>query len=274
MDQRGQIVNCTELRQFLFAFLDNELESGLSIDVQHHIEHCPLCAREAEIERMVRKRMGSALGVEVRELPSLEGLLAGLVGAAGSSAGRDVPARAMRIWPRNGLLAVAAAVLLAVGLIWQFGSGGSAAQRPSLTRLVVADFEHFVEEGQVLQITSSDRATVSAWLEEKTGMGLGRLDPADTAARLRGGRKCNLDGEIAAFAVFDLKGKPVSLVVVDDSVIDLYGMQQAACGRSMCWAAKDDSYHVVACRRRGLIYAAVAELPRETMLTFLANEIP
>jgi len=39
-------MNCRELREYLFAFLDNELDAASSIEVQEHLEHCPLCARD------------------------------------------------------------------------------------------------------------------------------------------------------------------------------------------------------------------------------------
>ena len=48
-------MNCTEIREYLFAFLDNELDAHLSIELQHHLDHCPACAQQAEIEREGRR---------------------------------------------------------------------------------------------------------------------------------------------------------------------------------------------------------------------------
>ena len=54
-------MNCGEAREYLFAFLDSELDASLSIELQRHLERCPDCAREAEIERTIRRHLGSAL---------------------------------------------------------------------------------------------------------------------------------------------------------------------------------------------------------------------
>ena len=54
-------MNCRELREYLFAFLDSELDAALSIEVQRHLEQCPECAREAEIERAIRRQLSNAL---------------------------------------------------------------------------------------------------------------------------------------------------------------------------------------------------------------------
>ena len=42
-------MRCGEIREYIFAFLDNELDAPLSIEFQHHIDHCAVCAREVEI---------------------------------------------------------------------------------------------------------------------------------------------------------------------------------------------------------------------------------
>ncbi len=52
---------CAEAREYLFAFLDNELDAALSMQVQRHLERCPECAREAEIERTIGKQLTTTL---------------------------------------------------------------------------------------------------------------------------------------------------------------------------------------------------------------------
>ncbi|MCH8880504.1 MAG: zf-HC2 domain-containing protein, partial [Planctomycetes bacterium] len=52
---------CTDAREYLFAFLDNELDAHLSIEVQRHLEHCPGCAQQAEIEREIGKHLTTEL---------------------------------------------------------------------------------------------------------------------------------------------------------------------------------------------------------------------
>ncbi len=58
---------CSEVREYLFAFLDNELDAQLSIALQLHLEHCPICAREVEIERTIREQLVCVLEAQCPE---------------------------------------------------------------------------------------------------------------------------------------------------------------------------------------------------------------
>ena len=60
---------CNEAREYLFAFLDNELDASLSMDFQHHIDHCAVCAREVEIERAIREQLICSLKTQDLEIP-------------------------------------------------------------------------------------------------------------------------------------------------------------------------------------------------------------
>ena len=59
-------MTCREIRDYLFAFLDNELEASLSVELQRHLERCPQCAHDAETERTVMGKF-HGVGVVVRK---------------------------------------------------------------------------------------------------------------------------------------------------------------------------------------------------------------
>ena len=78
-------MNCGETREYVFAFLDSELETPLSIDLQLHLDGCPDCAREAEIERAIHKRLDHMMDSAV---PAFAGRLAGSITGWAWSKGR------------------------------------------------------------------------------------------------------------------------------------------------------------------------------------------
>lgn len=51
----------------LFEFLDRELDSELSVRINHHIERCRDCFTRAEFERRLRARVNEAAEVEAPE---------------------------------------------------------------------------------------------------------------------------------------------------------------------------------------------------------------
>ena len=65
-------MTCRQTREFLFAFLDNELDAPRSIDLQLHLDGCPDCAREAEIERATKTHLAGSLEQTDRPVPAFD----------------------------------------------------------------------------------------------------------------------------------------------------------------------------------------------------------
>lgn len=53
-------LTCEQVIEQLFAFLDRELDSELSADIEHHLGHCRDCFTRAEFERKLRAKVGTA----------------------------------------------------------------------------------------------------------------------------------------------------------------------------------------------------------------------
>jgi len=250
----------------MFAFLDSELETPLSIDLQRHLDGCPDCAREAEIERAIHKRLDRAVDDAI---PAFAGRLDGHVFSERQgvvSVNRTVGHLTVR-W--NRIAAVAASVVIVVGLaLWY-----SLAAGPShgLTQLAVGDFEHFLQAGSKLQIESGDSNRVASWLAEKTSIAVLLPITSDPACKLLGGRKCTLAGRPAAFAVYDMQGTPVSLVVLDVSVVSFEDMREVSHRGVTHLVGRRTGFTIVASRRDSLVYAAVGKLPEKELLCLVTE---
>lgn len=53
MIKREEIMDCTEVTKRLSAWADDELSEGQAQRVNHHLEQCPACRREAQAYRRV-----------------------------------------------------------------------------------------------------------------------------------------------------------------------------------------------------------------------------
>ncbi len=264
-------MNCAEVREYLFAFLDSELDASHSMELQRHLDRCPECAREAEIERTVRKQLAAAIARDAADVPPFtnthDGMLQNEVEPGHTSA-----------TVRWGRLASAAVVLVAVGgaLWFAVGRGSPDHASPghgdlSFVDALVKDFRHFLNEGQPLQVRSDDRSRVSRWLADQTQLAVYLPSLPDERARLVGGRKCKIAGRPAAFAVYDLEGAPASLVVLAADENELAGMQRVRHADGIHWVDRCRGHTVVACRRGKLIYAAVSKLSEEKLLTLVED---
>ena len=268
-------MNCGEVRSYLYAFLDSELDAPLSIDVQRHLDGCHDCAREAEIERAISNRLGQAIRQNA-SVPAFTDSIDGDItfstdGVRERLHERTVDHGSSR---RPRLISLAATLAIAVGATgwFMFSARNADSGSDRFVDLVVADFEHFLDDGGSLQIESSDRDVVTKWLEDKTEVAMTLPLPSDPQCRLLGGRKCTIAGAAAAFAVYEMHGVRASLVAVPSSSADFEGMTAVQSSGVAYWVAKRGAYTVLASRRGGLVYAAAAKLPMEELSCLLKRQ--
>jgi len=198
-------MTCGDVHVYLFAFLDNELESSRSIELQQHLDQCAACAREAEIERTIQKRLHAALALGGSRVTDLDPSFAAR-SLEERAAGPGQPAATRRAWfPRKRRAALAAMIPLAIAGAWLGWGRGLAPVPPAISELAVADFRHFEKEGMPLQIVSADKEEVAGWLREKTSIDMVLPNQSESPWRLAGGRKCSMDGQRAAFAVYQFR---------------------------------------------------------------------
>jgi anti-sigma factor RsiW len=257
-------MNCGDVREILFAFLDNELDASLSIEVQRHMEHCPDCAREAETERAVGKRLAAAMERESAGLPALDEIVGTAV--AGPAIGHRRRRVGKGAWRGLG---VAAVVFLGVAGWWYVASD----RRPGgggLVDALVADFDHFVSGGRPVQIASADPGEVSRWLASETGLAV-TLPATKGHCKLIGARKCKLNGQTAALASYEMESTPTCLVVLASGPGALGDMRRVTQDGRSFWLDRRKHHTVVACQREELIYAAVSTLEGADLLHFLSE---
>ncbi len=261
-------MNCGEARQYIFAFLDNELDSALSLEVQQHLEHCPLCARECEIENAIRRQLAAKLR-QVDEVPGFEesALVEVLRTGASASSGFFTRGKIRLPWKVWTTGVVAAVLLLAFTLF--IANRGATSEGRSLADALVDDFTRFVSEAKSLQIVSADSDEVSQWLQERTALAV-RLPSVDPAiGTLQGGRKCKIGGEPAAFAFYKVGDDLASVVALRAPDGALARMQRIDHDGHTHWVDRCRGHTVVACARDGLIYAAVSTLPEEKLVPLM-----
>lgn len=266
-------MTCAEVREYLFAFLDNELDAPLSIELQRHLERCHDCARETEIERTIRKQLEELSDAGAAEVPALNESSGGLF-PLDQGVMLKGPVRLETMARRGSLLATAAAVLLVIGGATWFVLPKNKTSHAGgrFPDLVISDLEHFLETGKPLQIASTDPGSVATWLHQQTNLPIALPAENDPRYKLVGGRKCKIGGRPAAFAMYEVRGVPASLVVVSGGDAELDGMERVRESGRTHWVDRCKGHTVVACRRGPLVYAVVSRLPEDELL-FLMEEM-
>lgn len=255
-------MNCSEARQFIVAFLDNELDAALSLEVQQHIEHCPLCARECEIENAVRRQLVTRLQ-QADVVPEFDE--AALLRVLRSEAGvrLNTPRILRRYWKLGAAGGVVTALLIAALLL--VTNSVRQTHGESLADALVDDFDHFVTESKPLHIVSTDAVEVSEWLRDRTALVVRVPVVAPEIGALMGGRKCKINGTPAAFVVYRMGSELASVVALRASEEALSRMKRVDRNGHTHWIARCRGHTVLVCRRGELIYAVVSRLTEESL---------
>ncbi len=259
---------CSEVREYIFAFLDNELDVPQSIELQHHLDHCPDCAREAEIERTIRKRLEIALESGDDSIPDFTEALPPEFDRQRYAAMFRKQHRRSALKHRRLIMKAAAVLVIAVGS-WMILYEKDQVDNPRFSDLVVADFEHFVEENKPLQLVSAESTQVAAWLLEETAIEVNLPDPSGSDWRLVGARRCKIDGRKAAFVIYESKAGLASLVALHGTSDTLRGLQKIEHENQMHWVDRCRGYTVTACQRGDLVYAVVSQLPEDALISLM-----
>jgi anti-sigma factor RsiW len=244
-------MNCRETRELLFAFLDNELEAHASIELQVHLERCGTCAREAEIERSIRRGLRATLGGPEDARARCELLPAALRAPAVVARGG---AGRRRWFAAAGILAS----LAGGGALWRGLGGGD--ERALTADAIVGDFEHFLARGRPLDVTSADPAEVERWIEAELALSA-PLPAVEAPGRLVGARSCTIAGRVAALALYELGGSPAALLVTTGGALDSADLEDGGASGIRGWIEHRGPYVVVAGERGGLTFAAVGSAP-------------
>jgi anti-sigma factor RsiW len=224
-------MTCSEAREWIGAYADNELDLGQSAELRAHLATCDECSAELEAIR--------SLSVSVKKVVPFEApeRLARRIEAA-------LPKPERRPKPFGGFaLAFAAGLVVAVGAVSLIRLSGDPKQE--LVAEIVQSHTRSLMPGHLIDVVSSDRHTVKPWFTGKTPISPTPWNLAKSGFPLLGGRLDLIDGRPIPVLVYGLRKHFVNLFVFSKTDGD--------------WSADRDGYHLLAWNDAGLEYVAVSD---------------
>jgi anti-sigma factor RsiW len=193
---------CATRFEPLNAYVDGELGPAEELDLRRHLDVCESC--RAEVDGLLALKEAVARSAEVRPVPhTLRERLATL----------DQPHARRRVGRLMVLAALAAGVLIAVGVTRLADRARHAKPPDRVIEALVADHLHFLQVADAVELDSDDPAEIAAWFADKVAFPV-RV-PQLRSATLLGGRLCSLWGQKVALAFYDVRGKRASLFALD-----------------------------------------------------------
>jgi len=266
--------NCKKLRAYLDSYLNNELLVETTHEVLRHLENCPECSEALENRRRVKQRLKTAVMKESAP-PALEEKIR-----------KSIRKDTARGWPVWMLVAAAAVILIAVGII-----GLRLRDRSTSTR---TDAVAVSAGGRILEVGLKDhvhcaldsgfanRVFTEAEMREKLGpefFGLVGLVKEKIPGNYQVvvGHRCKANGRQYVHLILKSPQTALSLVVTQKNGESFTQNQVAAILESSggpIFGAHMDNLEVAGFETRDYLAFVVSDLSREDNLQMAAALAP
>jgi anti-sigma factor RsiW len=257
---------CEEIRERFGLLLDNELQADERLLIASHLAQCSNCQRALETERefvetIRAARTNHVASSELRERVSnvLEQSSPTPVTVANPSRSRMTVG-----------LAIAASflVLLLPVLIWRVVNREDAnpINRASNFALMAAETHLRVTRGQLpLEMESHQPTEISNWFLNKVNFSVKLPNYQESSGQdklytLEGARLVNFSDDYAAYVAYEMKSRPISLVITSDPGAKPTGGEEIAAKGLMFHYNAIQGLKVITWSDRGLTYALVSDL--------------
>ena len=250
---------CDDIRGRLTLYLDDELQGTERATVEAHLSECESCAaifsRELNFLKTVRESGRSYVAP-----PELRAKVQQIL----------EPGRSRRSSRFTWTIAAAAAllVLLLPVIVWRVvKQPGNPERGPACSFALLAAETHLRHvRGQLpLEVESQSPKDISSWFVNKVNFSVKLPNYQESSGqeklyRLEGARLVNFQDEYAAYVAYQMKERPISLVITSASAVEPTGGEVIAAGGLKFHYNAIDGLKVLTWSDRGLTYALVSDL--------------
>lgn len=268
---------CDDIKARLAFVLDDELSDGDKVVVEAHLRECSDCLRAFEAERgfldnvrqsrplftapvELRSRVERALTDATHPITAPQGLRRRLQNYLWGSCS------SIR---QRSLVAICLVLLLALVLvIWSSRTPSGTMTPHALSEFAVIAInthERRVQGKLPLEITSDSPEEISAWFVGKVGFSLELPNYQEVSGKeklysLEGARLVAFKNDYAAHVAYNMRSRPITLVVTSNAVAAPRGGEQVVSRGLTFHCDAVNGLKVITWSDRGLTYALVSDL--------------
>lgn len=247
---------CDDIRGRLTLYLDDELQGTDRATVEAHLSECESCAAvfAKELNFLNTVREGGHLYTAPPELRArVQQILR--------------PHRSSRFTWAIAAAAVLLVLLLPV-VVWRLVKQADKPETgPACSFALLAAETHLRHvRGQLpLEVESTDAQDISSWFVNKVNFSVKLPNYQESSGQeklyvLEGARLVNFQNEYAAYVAYQMKERPISLVITSASAVEPTGGEVISAGALKFHYNAIDGLKVLTWSDRGLTYALVSDL--------------
>ncbi len=263
-------MECNKAREIIYLNPEAEPFSAELIEAKEHLKNCSGCAeffKEEEIlrniiqEKAPREKAPESLRQFALEVSAKE--------YSNSKRARRASNyfSLTRVFPKLTFALLFLTLMTTLLILYNISFEENS---DSLTSRLIED--HIKNIPGDVQILSSNPAMVEEWFRGKVDFVVNVPKLHDT--KFIGGRLCQIEGKRLALLFYEKDGKPVSVFVMDGSLIDLNWKDKSAIKNDITISkiTNEKGCNIVFWRQKGVVFALVSDIQKQDLLRIVSDE--
>jgi anti-sigma factor RsiW len=249
-------MSCAETDKYLDAYIDGELEAGLMLEVESHIDGCESCAARRRLKQDLKSEI-AALGRKIEAPASLRERVSTL--------------SSRRRRRRLVLVATAAPLAAAAALLLVLFVGGGPADSDGPLAAVVEDVVQRHARELPMEVRGADPAAAASWFRGKVDfpVRVPRLDLKN--ASFDGARLSHVRDRQAAHMVYTVDGHRVTLMIFNTDEIAIRGGDLVRVAGRDVVLGRRKGFNVAVMLDGDMAYAFSSDIPRGRLLEIVRS---
>jgi len=259
-------MDCQEIKRYLYAFLDDELDVKTNLEIQSHLCRCSDCQTRFEFEKRMRLLMGEHQLRE--EAPAyLRDRLPRTIEE--SERGKGTPLRsflAPRLRPVSGLI-LSASVIAVLAIIFLVYFNRREDMSAFASEAVNNHLMYFFGETPA-EFESSEARDVNSWFKGKFDFVVDVPEFRGGGPKLVGGRLCSIDNKRAAYIMYKYKDKGYNLSLFAFSNADMKPSSRKVVemGGKAFYVNEFKGHNVILWKEGNIIYSMVSDINEDELM--------
>ena len=253
-------MNCQRIKEYLYQFIDGQLDTTNSMLVKEHISICPLCElewkREKEMDSLIRRTIpkeNAHFALKERIINRIEEF------------------KKTKVFSPTGLKPILAVTSVALLLVIVSTVVKETRTFPIFTEAISSHIK-FLQGGLPIEITSSNPQDIKDWFQGKIDFAIMVPDLSSKGIHLIGGRICHLKDRKVAYLMYEKDSYVISVFVIDTKGLNIPRAESIDLGNKKVFIKSESGYQSILCLKRGSDIGCifVSELPEDELVKIIA----
>lgn len=259
-------MDCQEIKRYLYAFLDDELDVKTNLEIQSHLCQCPVCQTRFEFEKKMKLLMGRYQLREDAPAYLKDRLPRAIEKPEGS---KRKPFKAFLVptlRPINGL-ALSASVIVVIAIVFLVYLNRRDNMSAFASEAVNNHLMYFFGETPA-EFESSKANDVTSWFKGKFNFVVDVPEFRGGGPELVGGRLCSIDNKRAAYIMYKYKDKGyrLSLFAFNNADLKPSARKVAKIGDKTFHINRFKDHNVILWKEGNVVYSMVSDIGEDELM--------